>query len=129
MDDFIHNASHELKTPLSVISSNLQLINKLKTYEEDLIKNSIDEIKVVDNLIIGLTNLSSISSIEETESLDIKEEVKNILEEFNNIIKEKNINIFFEVEKNFSIKANKHYFYIMFSNLLRNAIKYNNQKD
>jgi signal transduction histidine kinase len=129
MDDFIHNASHELKTPLSVISSNLQLIKKLKVYEEDLIENSVNEIKVVDNLIIGLTNLSSISSIEETEDIDIKEEIKNILDEFDNIIKEKNINVFLEIEKNFSVKANKHYFYIMFSNLLRNAIKYNLEKD
>jgi signal transduction histidine kinase len=52
MNDFIHNASHELKTPISVVSSNLQLLKELKSFEPDLILSSIDEIKRIDNLIV-----------------------------------------------------------------------------
>mgnify|MGYP002353384643 FL=1 len=63
MDDFVHNASHEMKTPLSVISSNLQLVKRLKSYDENLVDNSVQEIKRIDSLIEWLTSLSSISSI------------------------------------------------------------------
>ncbi len=41
MSDFIHNASHELKTPISVISSNLQLIKATKNYDEELVLDSV----------------------------------------------------------------------------------------
>jgi signal transduction histidine kinase len=30
MDNFVHNAGHELKTPLAVVSSNLQLMKQMK---------------------------------------------------------------------------------------------------
>lgn len=128
MNDFIHNASHELKTPISVISSNLQLIKEIKTFEPDLILNSIDEIKRIDNLIVWLTNLSNINFTWIIEKLDVRKEIEDILAEFKNIIVENKINIEFKVPKKI-IEANKEYFYIMFSNLLRNAIKYNIKKD
>jgi signal transduction histidine kinase len=44
MNDFVHNAGHELKTPLSVIDSNIQLIKESKIYDEKMINELKDEI-------------------------------------------------------------------------------------
>ncbi len=125
MNDFIHNANHELRTPISVISSNLQLMKATKSYEVDLVSDSLNEIKRMDNLILELSNFSDIQSISESIELDIQKEIQDIINEYQKEIDAKKINLTFTTIKNFSTKANTEYFYIMFSNLLRNAIKYN----
>lgn len=125
MNDFIHNANHELKTPIAVIHSNLQIIKATKKYETSLIENSILEIKRIDNLLWELSSLSDINSIWEIEDLDIWKEIQEILQEYEKIIGGKKLKIHLEIKKNIFIKANKHYFYMLFSNLLRNAIRYN----
>jgi len=125
MNDFIHNANHELRTPISVISSNLQLMKATKSYEVDLVSDSLNEIKRMDNLILELSNFSDIQSISESIDLDIQKEIQDIINEYQKEIDAKKINLTFTTVKNFSTKANTEYFYIMFSNLLRNAIKYN----
>lgn len=125
LTDFIHNANHELKTPISIINSNLQLINATKNYEEDLINNSIDEIKRLSELIEWLSNLSNISSSKETSVINLNSEINEIVNELNSLIEEKNIKIDIKSDFELKINANKYYFYILFSNLLRNAIKYN----
>lgn len=125
MNDFIHNANHELKTPISVISSNLQLLKATKNYEDDLVDNSINEIKRIDNLILELTNLSDIKSISEISNINLENEINEILKEYEKQITGKKLFISIKVTKKTILKANKNYFYIMFSNLLRNAIKHN----
>lgn len=126
MNYFIHNANHELKTPISVISSNLQLIKTTKEYDEELINNSISEIKRIDNLIYSLWELSDINKLSKLSILDLNKEIKEIIEENKLEIDKRNLNLDYNLIKNSKIKANKNYFYIVFSNLLRNAIKYNN---
>jgi signal transduction histidine kinase len=59
----------------------------------------------------------------------VKKEIEDILSEFKNITEEKQIDIEFKAVKKVSIEANREYFYIMFSNLLRNAIKYNTKNN
>ncbi|MDP5038902.1 MAG: hypothetical protein NWP80_00470, partial [Candidatus Gracilibacteria bacterium] len=92
MSNFITNSSHELKTPISVISSNLQLIKSIGNYEKDLIENSINEIKKIDELITTLGELSKIKSNIGNEKLEINSEIKKISIEFKKQIENNNIN-------------------------------------
>lgn len=125
MKDFIHNAWHELKTPISVINSNLLLIKETKKYEKELIVESIDEINRLDKLIESLINLSDINSSFEVENLDLKKEIDFIIREFNLEISSKNIKLDTNLAEKVYKKVNREHFYIFFSNLLSNAIKYN----
>lgn len=59
MEAFIHDAGHELKTPLAIANGNLQLLSK--TYQEnEEIHQAQKAIKHADNLITTLVELSSI---------------------------------------------------------------------
>jgi signal transduction histidine kinase len=59
MEQFIFNAGHELKTPLSVIKSYLQLALAKKQYKKS-INESIKEVDKMNNLLDALINLSVI---------------------------------------------------------------------
>jgi len=71
MSDFIHNAGHELKTPLSVIDSNIQLIKDMKTYDESMIDELKDEVIKLNSLIDSLIKLSDIDLFKETQEINL----------------------------------------------------------
>lgn len=126
MNDFIHNAWHELKTPLAVTSSNLQLLSQLKTYDPELVTSSIWEIKRMDQLIVWLSQLSDIQTFSHQEKFSLDDSIEQIISEYYSKIQNKNITVSKELEK-VSFFWNKTYFEILFSNLLSNAIKYNQE--
>ena len=124
MRNFIHNAGHELKTPLSVVHGNLQVINASKKLDINLTKESIHEIEKLSGLIEGLVDLSDISRDAAVQDLDLSNEIQAIISDFSHEAKGKKLNINFEKQWDTKLKINKQYFYILFSNLLGNAIKY-----
>jgi signal transduction histidine kinase len=61
MDNFVHNAGHELKTPISVVSSNLQLMKQLKQADNvEMINENIAELTHMDKLIEALVTFTDI---------------------------------------------------------------------
>lgn len=125
LKSFIHNANHELKTPLSVINSNLWLLKTTKNYEEDLVLDSIKEVNKLWNLLDELSSLSNITISKEKVELNLSNKINDILKEYDNDIKIKNLKVNLSKIDNIILNSNKYYFYIFFSNLLKNAIKYN----
>jgi len=125
MNDFIHNANHELRTPIAVISSNLQLMKAARKYDAELVSSSLLEIGRIDALIFELSKFSDIHSIHETELLNIKDEVERITREYQPEIDEKRIRLVLKLSSKHFVVSNRNYFYILFTNVLRNAIKYN----
>jgi len=127
MQDFIHNAWHELKTPISIIHSNLQLIKETKTFDKELVDEWMNEINKLNRLIESLVELSSISTNEKNEKIDVGTEIESILKDFKIESDKKDLKINYSIHAKKYLTVNKQYFYILFSNLLWNAIKYTNQ--
>jgi len=127
MNDFVHNAGHELKTPISVIDSNLQLMKQLWEYREDMIDENIIEISRLNKLIEALVDISDIQEKQENTKNNIEDEINYILNEYNSIINEKNIQIKYIQKKNFIIQSDREYLYIVLSNIIKNAIKFSDK--
>lgn len=128
MKDFIHNVWHELKTPLSVIDSNIQLINDMKKYDKDMTLELKNEVIKLNSLIDSLIKLTNIDLLKDTTEVNLKELVDEIISDFKYKINEKNIEIQTIIPKTTKVNTNKDYFYIFLANLIGNAIKYNKEK-
>lgn len=125
MNNFIHNAWHELKTPISVMHSNVQLLDDMKTYDQNMTNEMKAELLRLNSIIDSLLKLSNIDKFKNKEKNNLKDILEEIIKDYNYKIKEKNIEMKLEVDKNIEIEAHKDYFYIFLSNLIWNSIKYN----
>lgn len=127
MEQFVHNAGHELKTPLSVIKSSLELMRLKKNYDEG-ISESIGELNRMNGLIQALISLSTMGDSDSSESINIGEVFEKLEKNYREKLDEKHITLQIISKKLPTIKANREYTEILFSNILGNAIKYNNEK-
>jgi len=124
MEQFIFNAGHELKTPLAVAKSSLQLA-KIKKDTKNNIDESIEELDKMDSLISTLINLASANGNVEYIDININEKIKEISKIYDAKIKEKKLKLKITENEKLELKTNEEYFKILFSNLLSNAIRYN----
>ncbi len=124
---FVTNAAHELKTPLTIISANNELI--------DAEYNSLDETQAIDKqvkkLTIMINNLTLLSKLdEEDKNVDLKEKVdltklsNDLIESFKVIFESRNIKFNFFVDDNCYIKGNTNLISQLLSLLIDNANKY-----
>lgn len=125
MKDFVQNAWHELKTPLSVIDSNLQLIKDLKNFDWEMVLEMKDEVSKLNSLIDSLINLSTLKWKELLDNINLKEIIDEILKNYKIKIDEKKLDLKVNITKNIYISSNKEHLYILLSNIIWNAIKYN----
>ena len=125
MDNFVHNAGHELKTPISVVSSNLQLMKQLKqTDNTQMIEENIAELSHMDKLIEALVRFTDLWETTKISNNNISEIIDTIQKDFEWLLQEKNITIMMKKTNNFIIKSNRELLYILISNIIKNAIKF-----
>ncbi len=130
--DFFANASHELKSPLTTIIGNMQLISEgiISDSKElhELIVKSEREAKRMAKIITEMLELSYLETGEKADLQDVDcvSILSSILEKFDFQIKEKKISVILDVEKT-SIRANLSDIQYLISNLVDNAIKYNKE--
>jgi PAS domain S-box-containing protein len=132
LQQFAYVASHDMREPLRMITSFLQLLERKhrdKLPEEAIgyVNMSLDGAKRLSNLINDLLNYSRVNSgkpnLKETDLNEIMEEVMLNLSE---VIKDKNV----KVELNNlpeKMIADPIKFAQLFQNLIANAIKFNNK--
>lgn len=129
--EFTANVSHELKTPLQVISGYSELLSQQEVPQESARRFSqkiYGEAKRLIQLVEDIINLSYLDEVKEVskESIDLydmSQEVLTILEER---ISEKELKVSLEGQSAL-LNANPALLHSMIYNLCDNAIKYNRQ--
>ena len=126
---FIQDTSHELKTPLMQIQSNIELIEW--KIEDNKIKKKLDEIKSsTENMDKIISNLSFITRWEKTfankEEIIISKYLKSLLLEYETQAESKNIKFEIDLKEDFILVNNYYYLDRLFGNIISNSIFYNN---
>ena len=124
---FIENASHELQTPLAISLNKLELLaekEELSPKNIELLASVLENLERMTRLNQALLLLSKIDNKQfvEEENLNITETIHQIVNDFLDFAKHRNIEISI-VGKNLIQKhINKDLAIILFTNLIKNAI-------
>ena len=124
MKDYNHYLAHELKTPISVIFSNLEVLKYW--FDEKIVKKSQEELKNMINIIDVLLSFSESLNISERDDINLENFLKSYI---NSYFSDQKNNIFIENrEFNFYIETNEILFKRIVRNLIENALKYSKDK-
>ncbi len=128
---FVENASHEIKTPLTIIQANLDTVleNKKVSKEEleKLLNSSKKQIFLMDNLTEDLLLLSHMTSNVDfkKEKIEVEELINSVINLFEGNSKKKDMSIAFKNQsKSVKIKGNKVLLERALKNIIENSIKY-----
>lgn len=130
---FIANVSHELLTPISIISSRLENILQQEGLSEENENKIFASLKTLDRLKSIIKSLLLISQIENNQfnknaQVNITDMVNEINEEFEDRLEDKKVKIINQVKNSFSMPANLSLMYTLLYNVINNAIKYNHEQ-
>ncbi|ATU04973.1 hypothetical protein BKN14_00770 [Candidatus Gracilibacteria bacterium HOT-871] len=120
LKDYNHYLAHELKTPISVIFSDLEVLKY--GFDKKIIENSQNQLKNMINIIDVLLSFSESLNISERENINIENFLKSYINTYFSTQKQK---IFIEnKEFNLSVETNQILFRRIIRNLIENALKY-----
>jgi len=123
---FISDASHELKTPLSVIEANADVLQD-KVGESkwiNYIQNEIESMNKLINELLLLAKIENVDNIKEYTELNLSKEVEIILSMFESVAYEKGVTIESNIIENIKLNGNKEDIEHIVSTLTDNAIKH-----
>ena len=125
MKNFINNAWHELKTPLANINLGAQILLQQNKFNKEIIQNIEKESKKLGFIIDTLLELSHINKFQQKQEINLKQLIEEIIWKYNLDLKNFNLDTKLDIVY---LPVNKYQFQIMFENLLKNAIRHNNNK-
>jgi len=133
--EFVSNVSHELKTPITSIkvladSLNMQEDVPLELYKEfmqDIVEEIDRESKIIEDLLILVKMDKKVSALNIT-SVNLNELMELVLKRLKPIAEKKNVEILFESFRPVVAEVDEVKFTQVVSNLVENAIKYNNNE-
>jgi len=128
--EFVSNASHELKTPLTraLLSTDIALNQPvIQKGELENVKNDLLEINELLEKLLLLSKVRETSMLPQGNTKVIIV-VNEILKSFSKITAEKKITVKVGIAEDFTFPVHIKYLQIILSNLLSNAIKFSNEE-
>lgn len=133
--EFLQNASHELKTPISVIASYTEMLkDKLITEEEDreyyynVIYEETEKMGNIVKNLLGMAQLESQSLNVTVEGFDISDLLSDVLTSFHLSFEKNEVKLTKSIEPNLVVHADKFLIERVMTNYLTNAIEHMDEK-
>lgn len=123
LEAYSHNVAHELRTPLSIMRSNLELL-RIKP-ENRFINSTDEEITGMENIIESLLFLAKPNESNSEKELNITKKTEEIIEKYKPV----NEIHFIHDQKNVFKKSSEELYNRILCNLIENAIKYKSDWD
>lgn len=127
---FIANVSHELLTPISILSTRLENIldseNLALEHEQKIFASlkTLNRLKIIINSLLLISKVENEQYIKQDE-VSIKQKLIDIYEDLEDRITDKAIIYINHVKENFSFIGNQALIHTLLINIINNAIKYN----
>lgn len=127
---FVEDASHELRTPITVIDGHLALLNRWGKNDKEVLEESLavctNETKRLRKIVGELLNLTRSEALEESEvrPIQIAETINQITKNFSILHPDFSITYQDKTTGNSEVVIHKHHFEQIIMILLDNAIKY-----
>lgn len=131
-ETFIQDVAHEIRTPLSAIKANIDVVKRKKHVTEQEYKDLFNTIEKLNNELISLNEsilfLDTLENkYEEMRKVNLNYVVEDILESLQAKIKERKINVDFQTIKSPQATVNAKEFTIALRNIIENSIKYSKE--
>ena len=130
--EFVANVSHELKTPIAVLKSLLETLYEEEDREEKraFLEKALKRVEEMRRLVEDLLILTKLESGEERirrEEVDLRLLIEEVFELLEPQAVEHSVSLLNLVEESFKVKGDWDKLFLLFKNLVDNAIKYNKQ--
>lgn len=131
-DEFISIASHELKTPVIIIKTNLWMFEhtlktKLNESQIRLLTETDEGIKRLSKIVSNLLDISRMEQgrlVIEKGEIDINELIEETVKSYNDVVSKKNLKIIYKGKKIKKIYSDRDKIVEILDNLISNSIKY-----
>ncbi|MBP9780174.1 HAMP domain-containing histidine kinase [Candidatus Gracilibacteria bacterium] len=123
LEAYSHNVAHELRTPLSVMRSNLELL-RMKP-ETRFIDSTNEEILNMEHIIESLLFLAKPNKGNTQQEINLTKKTEEIIQKYNN----NNTIEFIHDKKHVQKKSSEELYTRILCNLIENAIKYKSEGD
>ena len=127
---FISNVSHELLTPIALLKNKFENLLQNDSLDDNAFDKIAGSLRTLDMLKKIINNLLLISRIENNqyeanESVNFHELITDLLEDLQDRIEDREIELFNKMKHDYVFTGNKTLIHILIYNLVTNAIKYN----
>lgn len=129
--EFTANAAHELKTPLAIIQSQIDLYEEdndsLNPESKEFLSMLKSQISKLNTIIASLLDLSELESIKRQNKIELSSLIDEIIDDLYPLLDKNKIKISNKIGKDLYILGSDTLIYRLFYNLIENAIKYNRE--
>ena len=135
---FSASAAHELRTPITVLRTKLDVFKKKKREQreyDELVTTMETYIDRLSSIITDLLEFTETSELGEAEDVSLDSVVKTVVDDLESVAQNNMVNVQIDIQpkaqseaQTFIVKGNTNLLYRALYNLVENAIRYNNEE-